>query len=116
MLKAGTFIIGLTSGLYLGVYLREQGYSSGLTRAYYAYRNEDYNKKGPKNKATVDDLFEYYRNGLLEGEQLEKFKEILDKKNYSTVDQAVISDIDKIFQDPALAEIKKKYNNRLYDK
>ena len=55
MLKAGTFIIGLTSGLYLGVYLREHGYSSGLTRAYYAYRNEDYNKKGPKNKATVDD-------------------------------------------------------------
>jgi hypothetical protein len=119
MLKAGTFLLGITSGVYLGIYLREQGYSAGLTRAYYAYKNEELtrgsNKKLP-NKATIDDLYDYFNAGMLRGEQLEKFKEMVKSKQYDKIDDVVINDIEKIFNDPALQDIKRKYNSRLYDK
>jgi hypothetical protein len=115
MIKAGTFVVGLTSGIFLGIYLREQGYSAGLTRAYYAYKNDNYFNKTIKNKANVDDLFEYYRNGLLEGEQLEKFKQMMNKKNYDNADDAIINSVDKLLMDPKFDEIKRKSINRLYE-
>jgi len=119
MLKAGTFLLGLTSGVYLGVYLREQGYSAGFTRAYYAYKNEELSRghyRKMTNKATIDDLYDYFNAGMLKGEQLEKFKEIVKSKQYDKIDDIVINDIEQIFNDPALQDVKRKYNSRLYDK
>ena len=115
MIKAGTFVVGLTSGIFLGIYLREQGYSAGLTRAYYAYKDDKYFNKTTNKKANVDDLYEYYRNGLLEGEQLEKFKQMMIKKNYDNADDAIINSVDKLLMDPKFDEIKRKSINRLYE-
>ena len=117
MLKGATFAIGITSGVYLGIYLRENGYSAGLTRAYYAYNNIDYGRKvAPKHKASLDEVYDLYNKGLLEGEQLDKFVKILNSKSYEKVDEVVISNIEDVFKDPVMAQLKTKYNNSLYEK
>ena len=51
MLKAGIFSLGICSGLYLGIYIREQGYAKNLTRSYYHYKNENPNNKPKLQKA-----------------------------------------------------------------
>ncbi len=114
MLKATIFTLGLTSGIFVGIYLREKGVTSGLTRSYHAYHNLDYGKKKPiKEKRTIDDLFDFYRAGLLEGEDLEKFEEIIRSKRYDKIDELVLNDVDKLFEkDLDLKMIKERYQAR----
>jgi hypothetical protein len=117
MIKGGIFLGGLVSGTYLGVYLREYGYSTALTRAYYAYQNEDYGKKKIKHKASLEEVFEYYNKGLLEGEQLDKFINMVNAKQYDKVDEIVVSNLEDVLKsDPAIADIRRKQINRLYEK
>lgn len=111
MLKIGTFALGLTTGVFLGIHLREQGFSSGFTRAFYAFQNPNYGEKNRiKRKVTFDDAFDYYRAGLLQGEDLDKFKEIIKTKRYDKIDELVLNDVDKVFEkDEYFREIKNKY-------
>ncbi len=56
--------MGLTGGLFFGVHLREKGYSSRLTKAYYTFQNRP--DENLLNHPNVDDIFEYYRRGLID--------------------------------------------------
>jgi len=114
MLKFGTFFLGISSGIYLGIHLREQGFSAGLTRSYYAFHNLEYGKlKKKKEKTTIDELYQYYRAGLLEGEDLKKFEEMMRTKRYNKIDEIVLNDVDKLFEkDIEFKEIKNKFYSK----
>jgi hypothetical protein len=119
MLKAGTLFLGLTTGVYIGVYLREQGYTSGLTRAYYAYKNVEHpgmKKNKNKNKNTIDDVYELYKQGKLDDEDLEKFKTMIYKKRYDKLDEMGIESLEKVIGEENAREVKRVSNSNIYEK
>lgn len=86
MIKASVFTLGIVSGLYLGVHLREQGYTSGITKAYYTFKNErsDHMKQHFEKKPNVDDVFEYYQKGLID---IENTENVLDQNDFDKLDE-----------------------------
>lgn len=88
MIKGSVFLAGIASGTVLGVNLREQGWAAGLTRAYYAFKNEDIKKKiEAREKVNIDELYKLYYEGKLDGEDLNKFRKVVYSKKYDNLDE-----------------------------
>ncbi len=117
MLKGGVFLLGLSSGLYYGVHLREKGYTTGLTKAFYTLKNHGVTQKPIlDHELTYDKLFEMYNHNMLNQESRKKFEEFLKSRNYSKIDEIVLSQLDNIVNDPEIKSSFQKLNNKLYDK
>jgi hypothetical protein len=114
MFKFSIFTLGIATGIYLGINLREQGFAAGITRSWYAFKNEEYGKRKPiKDKNTIDDVFDYFRAGLLDGKDVLRFKEIMASKRGDKIDEFVLGDIDKVFNsDPYLKDLQRRFNSR----
>lgn len=117
MLKFSVFTLGLGSGVFLGIHLREQGFTSNMTRAYYAYKNEDggSKKKVDMKKPDIDDLYDYFNKGLIDESRFSKFKDIVYSKRYDNIDQVVVQDANKMMNDPSMRSVKAE-KNAFYNK
>jgi hypothetical protein len=114
MIKSGLFTIGLISGAYIGINLREKGVTAGLIRAYRAYKQEDIKTKLTKSNMTIDDINELYRQGLLNDESIEKFKKMLFEKRFDKIDEIVVNDLNNIFGEQYLSEMIRMKNQNIY--
>lgn len=67
MLKAGLFTLGLASGVYYGIKMRDAGFTNSFTKHYYA--------KNTANQLKVQDLKENYEKGVLDSpDKVEKLR------------------------------------------
>jgi hypothetical protein len=116
MIKGGIFSLGLLSGVFFGIYLREKGYTSGFTRAYYAYKNEDYLNKNTTperqqlEKPAIDEMHNYFQKGILTDDRFDKYKEMTYSKNYSKIDEIVIRDPKQLMNSKEFEVQKSEYN------
>ena len=120
MLKFSVFSLGLGTGLMLGIYLRQQGMTSKLTKAYHTYKREDYgntdSNKIQKSKPNVDDLHEYVNKGLLTGDKFKKAKEMILNKRYNDIDKVVVEDVNQMMNEPSMKTAREEYNAFYRDK
>jgi len=117
MIKGGLFSFGLISGVYLGIHLREKGFTASLMRAYNAYKYDplERNKFRPE-KLSFEQIYEYYRAGLLDEENMLKFKSILLSKRYDKIDEIAVNEIDSILDQSQIENLKRSINTNIYKK
>jgi hypothetical protein len=83
---------GVSSGLFIGIYLREKGFSSSVRNSFSAFSGLDNNKGRGYVKGSVDHLFSYYNEEKTRGLDMnELFKAQLekDKKLNSVVNSRI---------------------------
>ena len=120
-LKNFFFTSGLVSGIFLGVHLRNRGFSSAISRLYHISKENDYShmKNIQKPHASIDDIYSYFHTGMFQDKaKFEKFKEITysHKFNQKEMDDLIDRDPFKILEDPEFADFKSKFNAYDYQK
>jgi hypothetical protein len=117
MIKAGLFSFGLGSGVYLGISLREKGFTAGLMRAYQAYKDDPLARdKLRPEKLSFDQIYEYYRAGLLDEENMLKFKSMLLSKRYDKIDEIAVNELNSILDESQIDELRRLINTNIYKK
>jgi predicted DNA-binding protein YlxM (UPF0122 family) len=92
MLKGVIFSTGLVTGIYLGIYLRQQGLDQNLKRAYYIL-NKDREKMNLLQKQTQkQDIYQKYKNGEYNEKQFQDFVERAKLAN-QPIDEIIQSEI-----------------------
>lgn len=93
-LKVVVFTGGLYVGLMAGISLREKGYTSALTKAYYAYKNGNPKEEQRKMESVdVDNLFEYYSKELLDEKDLSsKSNTLADPSKFDRIDKLILNE------------------------
>lgn len=111
MIKGICFTSGIIGGIYFGIYLREQGYVKSLTRAFHAFRDEDYGKaKVQRKDPGIDEVFDHFNKGLLKEQDLDKFYDMTMKKDYTNAKEIVRDNIDSIMKGPQFENYRKEKN------
>ncbi len=109
--------MGLATGVYLGIYLRDQGFTSGMMRAYQAYKYDPLSREKMRpRKLSFEELYEYYNAGLLDEQNMIKFREILLSKRYDKIDEITVNELNSILDDSQIYELKRNINSNIYKK
>jgi hypothetical protein len=76
MLKGVIFTGGLFTGLYLGIYLRQQGFDQNLTKAYYAFQNPKPTLEANQpNPNLLNNIYQTYEKELYDDKQFAQYAE-----------------------------------------
>jgi hypothetical protein len=117
MIKGGLFSFGLVSGVYLGIHLREKGFTASMMRAYNAYKYDPLERdKLRPEKLSFEQIYEYYRAGLLDEENMLKFKSILLSKRFDKVDEIAVNEINSVLDESQIEILKRSIKTNIYKK
>ena len=117
MLKGGVLSLGLASGVYLGIYLRDSGFTAAVIRAYQAFNYDAFSRENMNSKKlNFDEIHGYYKAGLLDEKNMAKVREMLYYKRYDKIDEIRVIELTSIIDQADLDEMKRRINSNIYEK
>ena len=117
MLKGGIFSLGLASGVYLGIYLRDSGFTAAIIRAYQAFNYDALSKQSMNSKKlSFEEIYEYYQAGLLDEKNMNNFKQMLSDKRFDKIDEISVNELSSILDQADIDELRRKINSNIYKK
>ncbi len=113
MHKSISFSIGLISGGYYGVILRDKGYSNKLTQAFYSFHDEN-KLKDTYKPCTLYEVYKLYEKGLLDQEQSQKFRKVAELKQWDKLKDIIPSSADDILSKHPMFDENRRAKNAFY--